>query len=218
MVEAATNHPVLHRNLVLFQSNRLKKTYSDFVKSERFKKLTDFFFDDVYSPEDKTERDHQFKSLYEFFRSKLGESLTRGIGELVELNDLSRELDLELLDALAKIRREETFDEKDYEEGYRRCENYKVRVRQIEMLGRSIRYFRSLAERRTIGIVLKTVLSAASLLGGRVVIGFLKRGYDAYRSVTTEEAEEFVRAVEERERARLDRIYRRPKWESLPRW
>lgn len=201
------------QELVVWQIARLKRTFSDFVENPRYQELVRFFFEDVYSPEDTEERDRQFKALYEFFRKRLGEELTRGVGELVELNDLSHRLDLELLEKIpGKV------TDESYEEGYRRCNNYDVRVKQIDMLCRSVRYFRSIAERRTVGLILKTVLTAASLLGGRVVIGFLKRGYNAYRSVTHEEADAFVAALGERERARLDRIYRRPGWQKLPVW
>ncbi len=208
----------LYQNLVVFQAERLKKTYADFLASERFASLTGFFFRDVYSTEDQTERDTQFKTLYEFFRRRLGEGLTRGIGELVELNDLSRSLDRELAKALRAIARDGRVDDEAYEEGYRRCDHYDVRVRQIDMLCRSIRYFRTLAERRTIGLVLAAVKKAAVLFGGRTVIGFLDRGYHAYRSVTAEETERFVRAVHDRESGRLNRIYGRPGWKSLGRW
>lgn len=208
----------LYRNLVDFQAARLKKAYADFLASERIVHITQFFFSDVYSTEDQTERDTQFKSLYEFFRRRLGENLTRGIGELVELNDLSRELDGELARALEDLVRNGRVDDAAYEEGYRRCDNYDVRARQIEMLCRSIRYFRTLAERRSIGLVLAAVKKAALLFGGRTVIGFLDRGYHAYRSVTPEETETFVRAVHDRERARLDRIFGKPGWKPVGWW
>lgn len=208
----------LYRNLVVFQAARLKTTYADFLASERYRPITRFFFSDVYSVEDPTERDAQFKSLYGFFRRRLGANLTRGIGELVELNDLSRELDLKLADALEGVARNGRVDDEAYEEGYRRCDNYDVRARQIGMLCRSIRYFRTLAERRSIGLVLAAVKKAALLFGGRTVIGFLDRGYHAYRSVTPEETETFVGAVHDRESARLDRIFGKSGWKKAGIW
>jgi len=195
----------LHQRLVAFQAKRLQETYSDFVRSERYAKIVEFFFADVYSTDDQTERDAQFKRLYEFFCRRLGESLTAGIGELVELNDFSRDLDRRMLEWL----RCEDFDGREYEDAYRSCDNYDERLRHIEMLCRSIRYFRSLAERRTIGLVLQAVKSAALVFGGHTVMAFLDRGYHAYRSVTVEETEVFVKAVHDRELARLDRIYER---------
>lgn len=206
--------PPRHQRLIEFQARRLRGTFSDFVRSERYARIVEFFFADVYSTEDKTERDAQFKTLYQFFRRRLGETLTAGIGDLIALNEFSDELDHRMI---ARLRRD-AFDESDYEEAYRCCDNYRDRVRQIEMLCRSIRYFRSLAERRTIGLVLKAVKSAALLFGGHTVMAFLDRGYHAYRSVTTEETEIFVQAVHDRELARLDRIYGCPGWEKRGRW
>jgi hypothetical protein len=202
------------QNLVAFQAGRLRRTYDDFVRSDRYARLAEFFFTDVYSPEDKTERDEQFKRLYESFRRKLGDRITRGVGELVKLNDLSRELDLELA---SKINGQRITDEV-YEEAYRRCDNHPVRVRQIDMLCSSVRYFRGLAEYRSIWLVLKTVKAAAALFGGSAVISFLDRGYRAYRSIDAEEGEHFAASIEARERARLDRIYRRPGWEKSGHW
>lgn len=213
-----STHPALHHALVVFQAERLRRTYADFVASDRFGRMAEFFFSDVYSAKDPTERDTQFKQVYQFFRRSLGEALVHGLGELVELNDLSHTLDLELVVALQARVRGDTFGEDEYEEAYRRCDNYDVRVRQIEMLCRSIRYFRSLAERWSIGLVLKTVKATAAVLGGHTLIGFLDRGYGACRSVTTEENGRFVETVGARERARLDRIYRRPGWKNGGRW
>lgn len=201
-------------SLIAFQANRLKETYSDFVRSGRFGLLAEFFFNDVYSTEDKSDRDEQFKRLYESFRRKLGAKVTAGVGELVALNDLSRELDLELADRL----RTEDITDPVYEDAFRRCDNYDVRVRQIDMLAKSVRYFRGLAEYRSIWLVLKTVKAAAAIFGGSAVIGFLDRGYKAYRSVNADEGEEFAATIVARERARLERIYRKPGWEKLGRW
>lgn len=210
--------PALLRNLIAFQARRLTTTYADLVRSERFRALAEFFFRDVYSTEDKSKRDEEFKRLYETFRRKLGDRITRGIGELVELNDLSHGLDLLLAEALWEITGGDSVDDEGYEEGYRRCDNYDVRVKQIEMLTRSVRYFLGLAQYRTIGLVLRAVKSAAALFGGGTVISFLDRGYRAYRSVTPEEGEFFVTTIRDRERARLDRICRRPGWEPCGRW
>lgn len=200
--------------LIDFQARRLKRTYDDFVRSERFGLLSEFFFNDVYSTEDKSDRDAQFKRLYESFRRKLGATVTAGVGELVALNDLSRQLDVRLAEVLDGRR----ITDAEYEDAYRRCDNYDVRVRQIDMLAKCVRYFRALAEYRSIWLVLKTVKAAAAIFGGSTVIGFLDRGYRAYRSVNADEGEQFASTIVTRERARLDRIYDRPGWDHLGRW
>lgn len=199
----------LFGNLVVFQVGRLRRTYADFAAAPRFQHIARFFFEDVYSTEDKAERDAQFKQLYESFRKKLGAEITAGVGELVALNELSNELDQKLAIKLGEIVPGDSFDEPQYERAYALCDNYGDRLIQIETLGHCIRYFHGLGQNFLIGVALTAVKAAAGLFGGEIVIGFLDRGYHAYRSVTKSEIEQFETAVTSREMARLDRIYGR---------
>lgn len=198
-----------YASLVEFQVERLLLTYRDLRENPRYEHISEFFFNDVYSTRDKSERDDQFKRLYETFRRRFGEQITRGVGELVALNDLSDALDWRMVEALVAMKTGDPLTDEEYEEAYRRCDNHDTRVLQIEMLVRTIRHFRALAGHATIGLALMAVKAGAALFGGHTVIGFLDRGYHAYRSVTPAENEHFVTALEEREMARLDRIYRR---------
>lgn len=198
----------LHEALVALQVARIQETYADFRASDRYRHIAYFFFEDVYSNEDMSERDDQFKRLHETFRRRLGESITAGVGDLVALNDLSNALDLSVVAALREMKvapRALTMER--YEEAYARADNYDLRKVQIEVLARCIRHFRGLSRHFYIGVALAAVKAAAALFGGETVIGFLDRGYHAYRATSDEEIETFVRALEDRELARLDRIY-----------
>ena len=199
----------LYLALVDFQVARLRETYRDFREDERFVLVAEFFFEDVYSQDDKSERDEQFRRLYDLFRRRLGAEITSGVGELVALNDLSNELDFRMVDVLDEMGLRGAVHDEVYEEAYRICDNYPARVEQIEILCRTIRHFRALASHLSIGLALKAVKAAAAVFGGQVVIGFLDRGYRAYRSVTKAEIDAFVEALHTREMARLNRIYRK---------
>ncbi len=199
----------VHEGLVRFQVDRLRRTYADFREDPRFAHLACFFFDDVYSTEDKSERDDQFRRLYETFKRRLGAQLTAGVGELVALNQLSNDLDLVMVDMLVRLGYGPELTDAQYEEAYRRCDNYDARVTQIDMLCRCIRYFHAFGQHALIGVALKAVKAAAAVFGGQVVIGFLDRGYHAYRSVTRAEIERFEQAIRSRETERNDRIYQR---------
>lgn len=209
----------LHRALIELQVARLGESYADFRQSERYVHIARFFFEDVYSTEDKSERDEQFKRLHDTFRRRLGESITAGVGDLVALNDLSNELDLSVVAALRAMKvPAKGLTMELYEEAYRRADNYDQRRVQIEVLARAIRHFRALSRHFYIGMALAAVKAAARVFGGETVIHFLDRGYHAYKATSDEEIETFVRALEDRETARLDRIYGkdRPREASRP--
>ena len=196
--------------LVAFQGAGPRQTYADFRSNPCYRDLAEFFFKDVYSEKDKSDRDLQFKHLYETFRRRLGVRITHGVGDLVRLNDFSNELDYRLVDVFVSMDADLPINDETYEEAYRRCDNHEERVEQIVILERGARYFFVLGQMRSIGFALMAVKAAAKVFGGEIVIGFLDRGYHAYRSVTREEVDAFANALVDREMRRLDRIYGRP--------
>ena len=87
-------YPKLYKALIRFQVDRLKGTYGDFLEKKEYREITQFFLHEVYTTRDVTERNNGFKKVYEKFKGKLGASLVNHLAKLVDLNDLSEELDL----------------------------------------------------------------------------------------------------------------------------
>lgn len=203
---AATDRADRKRALIEHQSERLRATYADWARQERYRLVTDFFFNGIYTTRDKSQRDAQFKSLYTYFQGKMGLDVIRALGGLVDLNELTDRLDERVLDALLPHCSGGRFTNRQYEQAYRDAEHHEDRVRQIQLIVDSVTYFHQLAHWRTIGLMLKVVRLTARLKGADELGQFIEDGFQAFRSL--DDARGFVQVIKDREHERLERIWR----------
>jgi hypothetical protein len=191
--------------LKLYQVNRLRSTYSDLLASKEYGKLGEFFFTDIYGPEDYSRRNNAFKKLSYFLKDAMGERIWTGVEKLIELNDLSEALDSRLLDELLSMGVSTNITQGDYEAAYRNCNNYDLRVRQIDFMVTSTAFMHEMSRIRAIGWIIRGVRLAAFFIGVGDVMKFLERGYKAFSS--TAKIDKFNETIKEREMAILDHIY-----------
>ncbi len=192
--------------LVEHQSRRLRDTYADYAAQDVYRQVTDFFFDAIYSTRDKTRRDADFKSLYEYFNNKLGMEMIRALGRLVDLNELTGRLDELVTDQLMRLSRTPSFTHRHYEQAYRDCDNYDDRVIQIRRTVECMEFFHQVSQWRSMALMMKVVRLTARLKGAGELGDFLENGFNALRSVS--DLSHFSQLVERREMERLDRIWR----------
>lgn len=195
----------LRVELVDFQVERLRQTYRDFLENPDYRLLTKFFFEDVYSAQDKSARDASVRKLHAKVRDALGDEPVRRLEKVIELNEMTDRLDDAILEQFAKLGVRRGFTESEYEEAYYLCDNYEERDRQIGLILESLRYFHGLARYRTIGMGLTLLRPYAIVKRATGLLDFLQGGYRAFRSVAS--LDEFHDAIQTRETERLDRIY-----------
>jgi hypothetical protein len=193
--------------LRIYQSNRLRTTYADLLASKEYGKLGEFFFTDIYGPEDYSKRNAAFIKLSRFLKDAMGLRIYSGVERLIELNELSEALDRRTLEELISMGATVDFTKAEYEAAYRRCNNYDERVRQIELLVTSTEFMHEMSRLPAIGWIIKGVRLAAIFIGAREVMNFLERGYKAFSS--TKNIAEFNATIKEREMRSLDQIYKR---------
>ena len=198
------NHELYHA-LVAFQIHRLKRTYRDFVESPTFSALTRFFLEEVYSTENKAERDAGIKKVYDKFKEKVGADIAENVQNCIRLNDLTDRLDLLMVKKLEEMGIRSNFTQDEYEEAYYLTDAYDARVEQIDLIVSCLRYFHGLSRYRSIGFALTVLRPYALLRGARVLIDFLQAGYRSFRSAGA--TTEFEEAIQTRELERLDRVY-----------
>jgi len=196
----------LRLRLIEHQIARLKDTYRDFLVEESYRKLTDFFFSALYSTQDTSKRDRDFKALYDYFRDRLGADVMQAIGKLIELNELTQALDEQMVDRLCSLARSARFTDREYEQGYRDCDNHGPRVEQIRMIVESMRFFHRIAHWPSMGLIVKVIKLTAKLKGAQELGDYLDQGFHAFRSVR--DLTRFREAVERRELERLERIWK----------
>tara|TARA_B100002003_G_C14065269_1_gene512678 strand:- start:216 stop:947 length:732 start_codon:yes stop_codon:yes gene_type:complete len=198
-------YPKLYKALIRFQVDRLKGTYGDFLEKKEYREITQFFLHEVYTTRDVTERNNGFKKVYEKFKGKLGSSLVNHLAKLVDLNDLSEELDLLMVSKLHQMGVGDKFSEDEYEEAYYLTDAYNERKEQIELIVKSLQTFHMLSKYRSIGLTLSVIRPYALMKGARNLMDFMQGGYKVFR--ITKDVSPFEKAIEDREMERLDRIY-----------
>lgn len=195
----------LRVRLQAFQSVRLRQDHDDLARSPQYGRLAQFFFEDIYGPHDFDDRNTRFRQLYDKLVHIVGPKPLAAMKESLDLVELTDALDDYLIDVLVLGGKADAWTTEDYEWAYRECDNYLARVEQIERIGATLRSVANLSRLPLIDWHLKALRLPARRLGWEPTLGFLIRGYQVFHHARN--VEPFVRAVETRETARLNRIY-----------
>lgn len=188
-----------------YQVGRLRNTYADLLASSQYREICEFFFTDIYGTQDFSRRNRAFIKLSYFLKDAMGARIFSGIEMLIELNELTEILDDRMVEVLLGMGVSEQFSDEQYEQAYRKCDNYEERVRQISLTVTSTTFMHGMSKLHAIGFIIKGVRLAAIFIGVGEVMSFLERGYSAFSSV--EDIDTFTSIIEEREMTRLNQIY-----------
>lgn len=192
--------------LRIWQSERLKKTHADLLRSKRFGPACNFFLRDIYSAQDFSQRDNDIEYLYEVMSSVLPNFLLKLVVNTIELNNLTKVLDTDLVRVLAY-----NFDKpykvtpERYTEAYRICNNYDQRLHQIDLLMEIGGQVDFATRFPLIGTTLKLARGPAFRAGWGEVHAFLEAGFTAFKRMKG--AKKFLAVVEMREKQILDAIF-----------
>jgi hypothetical protein len=192
--------------LRIWQNERLKKTHADFLRSKRYGPACQFFLSDIYAPEDFSQRDNDIEYLYEVMSSVLPTFLLSLVSNTVQLNNLTNNLDHQLLNALVvELGIKDSITPQTYSEAYRICDNYSERVHQIELLmdiGRQVDIGTRIP---LVGTTLRLARGPAHRAGWGEVHDFLEKGFSAFKKMRG--SKKFLNTVKRREIDILDKIF-----------
>ena len=189
--------------LSAWQARRLRATYADLEALERYTAAIDFFETDLYGGADFAQRDTDLARVVSVMARMLPEAVIATIGEAMELNTLSQELDRALLAALP--RHDGRLTVAEYCDAYRRMGNRPARERQIELIGEIGHALDGLVRKPFIRGALAMMRQPARLAGLGVLHDFLERGFAAFHRMHG--AEEFLATIDARETALLNAIF-----------
>ena len=190
-----------------WQAQRLAATYDDLLHSKRYGPACHFFLDDIYGPQDFTQRDHDIVRIHDFMLRFLPASVLGSLTKAIELNSLTLELDGQLLRVLVDdLAVTDSITPQQYAEGYRICDNYDVRMRQIEMIGEVGRGIARLTRIPFLGVTLRLTRGPAQRGGWDEMQGFLERGFSAFKQMGRK-SNYFLDTLEQREIRILDQLY-----------
>ena len=195
----------LKRALQQFQSERLAETYQDLMTDPQYEKIGHFFFKKLYAPEDFSFRDTSIKKLHKLLRGKIYSGIISAVSKVIELHELSDLLDDRMVEKMRAMGIGEDIDMDAYQAVYRSLDNYDQRCYQID-LGRDVtQVFYKLSQKWVVAVSLKTVRTAAHVIGMGKIIDFIYEGYEGFRAI--ENIDYFIETVDRREHAWHDEIW-----------
>lgn len=190
------------RVIEAFQSRRLAATYADLRGEQRYRPAVDFFLDDLYGPQDLSERDDQMVRALDKLGRFLPLAALASLQRAFELHVLTLELDVATAAGLAGPVRP---DDEAYALAYRAAGRRPERERQIELLGVIGSLLDSLAHRPEIGLMVRLARAPAHAAGYGPLQDFLERGYRAVRTMRGTDV--LLKTVIDREHALLRRLF-----------
>jgi hypothetical protein len=189
-----------------WQVARLKRTHADLLASARYRKAASFFLSDIYGPQDFAKRDESIERVYSSMVAVLPPAALHTIALAVEVHVMSTELDRALWKVLTRdLKVTDTLTEDQYVEGFRRCANRDVRLRQVKLIRQVGEDLDDVAHRPMLGRLLKLARRPAKMAGFGELQDFLERGFEAFRSMNG--AGEFLDFIDSRETAIIERIF-----------
>ncbi|CAG0937332.1 hypothetical protein TFLX_06257 [Thermoflexales bacterium] len=192
--------------LRVWQAERLAHTYADLLDQPRYRPACLFFLEDIYAARDFTQRDHDLETMYEFMRRFVPEVISRPAALTIKLHRMTEVLDRQLLEVLVKqLGVTDSITVEQYAEGYRRCDNYRERVVQIEAIMEICEHIDGLVRNPITGPVLSLAKRPLRAAGYGEVVAFLERGYDSFKRMHG--SRHFRKTLHDREMGILDRFY-----------
>ncbi len=209
---AATHRPAsgdaLSQAEILFrawQSQRLARTHADLLASDRYGPACRFFLEQIYAPRDFSQRDQDVHQMYAFMRRFLPERLLHTLTLVIELNDLTRQLDARLLAVLTEqLGVTDALTPQQYARGYQLCDNMAERRRQIELIVSVGRGIERLTRLPFIGWTLRLAHGPAYRAGWVELQDFLEQGLAAFEQMHG--ASYFLRTIHARELRILEHL------------
>lgn len=195
----------IKQTLQEYQAERIRKTYADIERLPQYTKLAHFFFDEIYGPHDFGFRNESIKSLHHKLSGFLKGEIINAVGKVIELNDLSDELDNRMVNKMIEFKIDSKLNEEKYKAIYQSLDNYDQRIYQINLLVDSVKAVHHVSQMRLIGLSLKIVQRAAHFAGFGKIMDFLYNGYEAFHSI--KDIEFFANTILERELEINDRMF-----------
>lgn len=186
-----------------FQRDRFARSYADLLASPRYAAAARFFLEELYGPQDFSQRDAQFARVVPALVRLFPLEIVATVETLAHLHALSEGLDstmgailrdLPALDAAAYVRAWQAVGRAD------------DRERQIVLTVSIGRTLDRLTRKPLLRHTLHLMRGPARAAGLGALQEFLESGFDTFRAM--EGAQEFLGHVDQRERQLADRLFR----------
>ncbi|MGM0768801.1 MAG: FFLEELY motif protein [Pseudomonadota bacterium] len=167
-----------------WQAERLRHTHQDLYRHPGYHSGLEFLLTDLYAPASMTRRDDNIDRVFPKMVKWLPDHLLGTFAGLVELNLITQQLDLELVEILAQqpvtIERMSTAD---YCAAFRASRQLAHRNRQLALVADVGRQLDRYVRNRSLGWLLSMTRGPADMADLSDLHSFLHRGYSAFREM-----------------------------------
>ncbi len=185
-----------------FQSERLARTYSDLLASERYRESCEFFLEELYGARDFEQRDAEAQKVVPKLARMLPARAIETLLLAVELDELSEDLDV----GIARLVQLPLTTQR-YADAYVQVGSKTVRERQIELVDEIGGALDRLARIPMLAPLLGMMKGPAEAWGYGHLHHFLYRGFHSFAAMGG--AREFLATIKRRELAVNDRLFAR---------
>lgn len=183
-----------------FQSQRLAQTHADLLAAEDTSGAAQFFLQELYSPQDLTQRDTDVERIVPTLERLLPVSALQAVTDAVILDALSEQMDAAMADHLGC-----EFTEQDYINAYRTQTSLGQRRRQLELVNALGGALCELVKIRFLATTLVMMRAPARMAGLGGLQSFLERGFTTFKAMRQPKA--FLQTITQRENLILERIF-----------
>lgn len=183
------------RALKAYQQQRFSRTYADLLASSRYAGASRFFLDELYGPQDFSERDAQFARVVPALVRLFPQELVETVAVLARLHALSETLD----STMGRHLLGRQVDRSTYAEAWQLTGRAEAREEQIRLTLAVGRDLDRLTRKPLLRTTLHLMRGPARAAGLPALQQFLETGFDTFRAMSG--AEEFLAIVGARERA-----------------
>lgn len=167
-----------------WQAERLKSTHQDLYQHPGYHAGLEFLLTDLYAPASMTRRDDNIDRVFPKMVKWLPDHLLETLAGLVELNLITQQLDLELVELLDQRDIPATLIAAEhYCEVYRASQMLEQRRKQVVLVADVGQQLDRYVRNRTLGWLLSMSRTPAEMADLSDLHNFLHRGYSAFRKM-----------------------------------
>lgn len=188
------------KEVVRCQIQRFHEFYASYFNRSETRAMVEYFFDRIYSLEEDLSWRRTALSTFSTVRHLVAEDTRAKIEHLIELHDLTEELDLAMADVLlAQGWTGSRLTQEDYRSLYVLCGRAEGRARHLNLVFQNMVSFYSLAHRPSSALIIKPARFMTKMLGIYSLFSPVEEGYYAVLPVSRELFDEFLSEVQRRE-------------------
>lgn len=184
-----------------WQCKRLIASHQDLWDSPKFKPAMQFFIDELYGPNDFSQRDQDIAKVVPKMAKLLPEKALLSLSSALYLNAISYELDF----AVARQLPSGPINRDTYAAAYCNAQSQTTRTQQIDYIERLGVDLAEVVKIRGISMLLKMSRKPAKLAGVLSLHEFIEQGFHAFKQLG--EVRDFIDPVVQRERTTMRQLF-----------